>query len=314
MEKKITKIIMITVFSIVGVLASFFCYTGAYPTTLEVYHDQPVVKTNSIGPLIKNSVFQGEITALYNNLGIMKVRITTFNRVNDDVIRFRIRQKGDVDWYAVNTYSVDRFSNGLLYGFGFPPIPDSKWISYEFEIYSENGTQENAIGFLRGYHSVASQYVFTKAMILKDYTSASMFVFEKIKTSLADPYAVLYQLIFLIPIFFFTFVKHKKHDVFYSNMGIAAMAVVFFVFSYLPIDIASNSMLYFIFVEICIFSHTRVSYLFILGIMCLLQIPIVLFFGNTISADRLSIIIYSLCLSACILSVKELFVLKKSLS
>ena len=63
--------------------------------------------------------------AVLNELGVVWIRFNTFGRINSDILTFKIREKGQNNWYYENLYRVDQFQDGKLFPFGFPPREDA---------------------------------------------------------------------------------------------------------------------------------------------------------------------------------------------
>lgn len=90
--------------------------------------------------LTKDKIIIQEIQSHFDNLGIISVRFETYNRINNDTLTFRLRKKGDSEWFYTAQYKTDQFQNRELFPFGFPPISNSKGVVYEFELQSNFGT------------------------------------------------------------------------------------------------------------------------------------------------------------------------------
>ena len=65
-------------------------------------------------PLYQHQKIGGEFIASENYLGIVSVRFKTFLRINDDFLRFRIRQASDSAWFYQAAYKVDQFQPDIL--------------------------------------------------------------------------------------------------------------------------------------------------------------------------------------------------------
>src|SRR3989344_3438303 len=151
-----------------GLILSLLCLSETNITSMLDYHDKNVYAAHVTGPLVANQIIHGEFRATSDNLGMVKLRVRTYNRINTTHIRFQLREKGTTKWLVSNQYTVDRFPDGLLYPFGFPVITHSKGKTYEFTLESLDGTTDNTIGIEDGYHDVATQYVFHKSEIFSN--------------------------------------------------------------------------------------------------------------------------------------------------
>jgi hypothetical protein len=309
---KLTKILLLLSVTGICLFIGLIFYEETYPTTLLRYMDAGIYSSFVNGPLIKGKIIHGEFSASYNNFGTVKVRVATFNRVNNDSIVFQLREKGSKDWTVFNTYVTDVFPNGFLYSFGFPVIHDSQGKTYEFEIYSVNGTKDNAVGFSRGYHTVASQYIYSKGELLHDRQLLKFFVIEKVKNLAFDINLYLYLFGFCIPTLFIvcTYTYSKKTV---RIVGIAFSLYLLSVYIFLPLAMNSNVILYV--ATVCCLIATRIklsgSVFFAVSLPLLLSIPFFVANGMLASANRYSVLIFFLIIIGIILLAHELFMLKK---
>lgn len=141
-----------------------------------------------------------------NMLGMLGILINTHNRENIDQIVFRIRERGNKQWYYENTYEVKSFANGEYYPFGFPKIINSEGKYYSVEIVSKNGAKGNAIGML-GNNKYYVKYVYTKS----DLKAAIIpFLFKKLGYFMRMFSPWDYLVIFFPFILFFLFYLNSK--------------------------------------------------------------------------------------------------------
>lgn len=280
-----------------GLMLSILCYREAYITSILQYHDGEVFTSYTPEPIVKGTTIRGEFVAVNDNLSTVKLRIETRNRMNTTHITFRLRPKGSSSWHVTNAYATDRMTDGLLYPFGFPPIQDSKGITYEFELTSQDGEPDNAIGVASGYHAVASQYIFPKNTLIADHGKAALFVKEKFESMVSDPYLWLYEVMFLVP-FLGIVIKRREF----------LLAYLLAVYIYLPVDMHSNTILYVAAAGAYLgyLSRTQARLAYLVGILCLIEIPFALAFGNTLAANRSATLVFFSLLTAVIMSIREL--------
>jgi hypothetical protein len=310
MKKLINLLFLFTLTGICLFIGVIF-YEEVYPTTLLKYQDTNLYSSFVNGPLIKGEIIHGEFTASYNNLGTVKVRVATFNRINNDSIVFQLREKGLQDWKVFNKYITDVFPNGFLYSFGFPVIHDSQGKTYEFEIYSENGTNDNAVGFTKGYRSVASQYIYSKEELLHDKKLLSFFVIEKIKSLAFDINLYLYLIVFLIPtIFLVCSNRYTKRTV--RTVGIISCLYLFSIYLFLPVAMNSNIILYVAAVSCFLAFRIKLpgSVFFAAALSLSLSIPFLVANGMLVGANRYAVLIFFLITTGIILLAKELYIFK----
>lgn len=301
-----TAIITIALF-VMGSIFVLISYGEVYPTAIQIYHDKTVFMEDVHGPLVEDKPLRSEIIATDNNLGLIKLRINTYNRQNVDTIHFRLRETGSSAWIADNTYAVDLFPNGLLYPFGFPAIPDSKGKTYEFELVSEHGTPQNAIGIERGYHAVASVYVFQKETLLGNRHELVWFIDEKIKSLFVDAYFDVFYLMFLLPTFVYLlkrYLSNKKH------LMIAIFSCILgglLIYAYLPISMSSYTPLLLILLfgfEFFLLFHIAISskHMFYIAILFLIQMTINIVLGKELEANKLAVSVFYLMVISVVLS------------
>lgn len=148
----------------------------------------------------------GEFRAEENYLGIVSIGFSTFEEVSyneQDVLVFRIKEKGDDKWYYENTYR-----SGLIYEvpflpFGFPVIKDSLSKTYVFEIESLRGNSLNAVAVNPWGPILVSRYQIPKEKLLEDNEYLLSFLSKKIMVSLGNRDVIFYSLIYLLPLVFY---------------------------------------------------------------------------------------------------------------
>lgn len=298
MKKVWVRSSIFIILCVCGLILSQVCLDETNITSLLSYHDRSVYTLHSPKPLVPAQGIYGEFQAVNDNLGMVKLRIRTFNRINTTHIRFQIREKGNSTILATNEYATDRFEDGLLYPFGFPVITDSKGKWYVFALDSLDGTFDNAIGVVSGYHDTATQYVFGKTKIFSAPDVSLAFLSQKIKSLVFDPYMILYMSIFLLPSFVFLFPRYHKILAIYGLL----------IYTYIPLLMHSNAILVVsasVF-AIALFTRATASRIYGAAIMWLVQIPFMLAFGNILAANRASTLIFFFICIGGIISLMEL--------
>lgn len=293
MRQRLITIGITLAFLFGGLIFALVCLDEVNSTSLITYHDENVFASYTPEPLTPERSIRGEFQARYDNLGMVKFRIRTFHRMNTSHIRLQIREKGASDWWATNTYALDRFGDGLLYPFGFPVIPDSKGKTYEFLVESVDGDRGNAIGIAPGYHNAATQYVYKKSGIVSGLGNMMWFFSEKIKNSLSDPYTMLYISMFLVPAVLYTIKRAYQPLIIY----------MFLIYTYIPLSLHANTALVLAAFVAGIWLWTRrtASGLYIMALLWIFQIPFLIAFGHVLAADRAAtLIFFLLCISGMI--------------
>jgi hypothetical protein len=200
MKRLITHAVIPAVLFLSGTFAGLYYFREVSFGSLQYFHSNSQM-TGSVGDeLIRGERIRGEFTARENNLGTVAIPVYTFNRINNDIIVFQLREKGNEGWQVFNKYFTDRFPTNEVFPFGFPVIPDSKGKTYEFELYSVNGEPGMAIALGRGSNIFASQYVFTRHELQRDRSMIMEFAGKKILNLFSRPVFALYLFIFYIPL------------------------------------------------------------------------------------------------------------------
>lgn len=156
--------------------------------------------------LLKGKKISAAFVAKEDNLGIVELRLGNVPTVDyevEDVITFKLKEKGDKAWLYENTYKSGAMDSNSFYPFGFEPIKDSKGKTYVFEIQSQNGTASNAIRTGRSNLAYFSKYKFTKDEVFSNNTDLLEFVYKKIFTFFTNIDALLSSSVFLLPFSFY---------------------------------------------------------------------------------------------------------------
>ena len=128
------------------------------PVSLGLYRGDAILKGDKI--LI-------EYNSKYKKLGAISVKFTTYNRINSDILRFRIKRRGEGNWYYEYDYKVNQLQTNDSYAFKFPVITEAQGNSYDIEIESLSGTRDDSVAIASPLgHSVVAQHIFTKEELL----------------------------------------------------------------------------------------------------------------------------------------------------
>lgn len=158
-------------------------YFATYPPTELVYEhfwDSSVLTGEKI---LKGEKVSGHFIAQINRLGTVALKFDTFNRINNDQIIFRIKEKGAKTWFYENAYNTDPIRQEVFWPFGFPLIADSQGKTYEFEIESRRGEDEQAIAINPLQKFFISKYSYPKQWLLENKKEIPSFVFQKITSA-----------------------------------------------------------------------------------------------------------------------------------
>jgi len=174
---------------------SFTIISNTYPTDS--------LKTSRTHELFKGDKITGLFIAKENNLGILMVRFDNLKRINDDVIRFRLKRQGSDSWYFEGDYSTKMMHSLSMYPFGFPEIADSKGKSFIVEIESLNGRPDNAIALDRENPTLMTKYKVSLGSIAHDTQSLVLFAQKKLVSSVTNFRLLEYSFAYFSPFFLY---------------------------------------------------------------------------------------------------------------
>ena len=85
---------------------SYFCKLDlSFSTLLKEYNS---TRINDRDLFAGNQISQ-EFQSPYDNLGIVSLRFKTFNRINNDTLTFRLKEKDNPNWLYSAYYKTDQF-------------------------------------------------------------------------------------------------------------------------------------------------------------------------------------------------------------
>lgn len=202
--KKIIAVIIIPFFLLLVwiVLSLFFTSSYSLSVLVSSYNTNNFISLKH-GELLAKQKVTANIKAKENNLGIISVRFTNFDRISRDEVIFRIKEEGKEGWYYQNTYKVNQFQNNKFFTFGFPIISDSAGKQYYFEIQSLHGKRGDAIGVSEIQPVFIAQYQFTKEKLLGDKKQLIEFIPKKIIYSFSDINYAISSFIYFLPFIFY---------------------------------------------------------------------------------------------------------------
>ncbi len=187
--------------------------------------DHPGISKNTSGDeILTGQKVKGVIQASENYLGTIELYIDTFNRINDDVIVFRIREKGIEKWYYENIYYTKQITSLQFFPFGFPTIPESKNKLYEYEIESLKGTHGNAIGTNYLNPEIITRYQYPKQSITASGRNLLSFTQIRVKNALQNVDFIIDILIYFLPsLYFFVWFFSKKR---YPSLTVILILII----------------------------------------------------------------------------------------
>lgn len=167
---------------------------------LEGRHGDTTFTFSNSGEMMKGDIATGEFRSGFPNLGIVAVRFYTFYRSNSDILRFRIKEVGQKDWYYLADYKTDQFQHNKLFPFGFPVVNASQNKKYIFEIESLNGATGSGVFVNPIFPAMVDHHVFSKKEVLSSLSSLFMFIIYKTKNLIEDDLFRYNTLNFMLPL------------------------------------------------------------------------------------------------------------------
>jgi hypothetical protein len=268
-------------------------------------------------PLVKGGwTVRGQFTARDNHLGMVALRVRTFNRINNDLIVFRLRESGQKNWPVFNTYFTDRFIDNWLFPFGFPPIADSINRKYEFEISSVNGVPDNGIGFSFWPPQAVSRYVYTWDRLKTNADELRGFIGKKILNLVDIPSVFFHYLVYLFPAFAYFLTAFRKKPVWQITRQVKLTIITVFIFFGIflppPGGILTVEVMALFSAWLFFGTKTLPSGLFAAATALTLAVPLPIFFREIALANRLAASAASLVFLALVATgLREISLKKK---
>lgn len=141
-----------------------------------------------------------QITSDQNNLEIITAHITHLQTIKNSVnipqwLVFHMKEAGQKDWYATNTYTLSYISDSLAHPFGFPLIIDAKGKSYLVELSMSSPTSRQYISL--DAKSIEGVYKVDKVQLIKHPAELADFILARIATVFRNQEAQLTFYLFL---------------------------------------------------------------------------------------------------------------------
>ncbi len=172
--------------------------------------------------LFKGEKLKAEIVSKSNKLGIISVRFNNFEHINDDVIIYRIREKGQKDWYYQNEHTAGQFQPHGLFTFGFPLIENSEGKTYQFELESKKGTGKESVALSKLDPVLVTKHEYSKSALMASRNTLKEFFLKKAENLSKDTDFIISSLIYILPLLFYmlTFIISDKPGA-YLNKQVA---------------------------------------------------------------------------------------------
>lgn len=252
--------------------------------------------------LMAGEIISGEFTAKNNNLGTVAIRFDTLKRINNDALRFKIKEKGSTQWYYNNDYQTQVFSPDQLFPFGFPKISDSAGRIFQWEIESVSGKEGNAIKLSRLEPVLQIKYEFVQRELIKNPKAFIIFSIKRFGDIINSEYLPL------LVIYFSPFFVYLIGIVFTSGINARDLILALLVFLIVAniSDVGPGND--YVFGTISIL-WLVINFIFglkgklsvVLGLIFLLLTAIFLSVGNELLSERIAIWAYLFLLAGVIL-------------
>lgn len=175
-------------------------------TTLSYNHEITNLILRPQERILKGQKISGQFVAQRNNLGTVSIRFKQEQRIpwkDEDILIFRMKEKGAKEWYYQNKYYSGLTYDVPLLPIGFPIIHDSKGKTYYFEFQSTRGNSENGLILSDRYPILVSKYIVDKQELLHDPKKLLDFLYVKFTYSLSTPDVLFSSFIYLLPLIFY---------------------------------------------------------------------------------------------------------------
>ncbi|MCX6727080.1 MAG: hypothetical protein NTY75_04750, partial [Candidatus Shapirobacteria bacterium] len=166
-------------------------------------------KTSIPLDLYQNITAQASFKAEHNFLGIIAVKFNTHQKINDDFLQFSLKEKGQKNWLYTAKYKVDQFQNNEYFPFGFPKITNSKGKTYEIEIKSLLGNNQNYVTLSPFSDDFIIKYDFTKKYLQNNKTKIPIYSLNKAISLIKHLNITSLCFIFFTPLILYIFLNTK---------------------------------------------------------------------------------------------------------
>jgi len=95
--------------------------------------------------ILKGEVYRQSFLSTTDSFGIVAVKFSNNNKINEDILVFRIREATEKNWFYENQYKTDQFQNNKFFTFGFPKITATQGKTFVFEIESLAGSEDDSV-------------------------------------------------------------------------------------------------------------------------------------------------------------------------
>ena len=293
------SLIILFVLLVFAFMMSFFLNPSSATTVITHYNNNNDLIQWSQEELLKGKEIIGHFKAKENYLGILSFRFNTFERINNDVVIFRVKQNGSKNWYYQNFYKVDQFQPNDFFTFGFPIIDNSEGKIYDFQIVSTAGKKGDAISVSNIEPVFATKYQFPKSLILSNPKFAFSFLVKKIIVSFSDIGFYSAFFVFILPFIFYLIwvIPPKKPDI---GKQILFLMIFLEILIEIILPLEFNNWIVLgvlgIWVLLIIFYKLKFTSAFLFSALLLTSVPFIFVSGYELSAEKFAILSYAFLL------------------
>ncbi len=184
----------------------YILYYDESATVVSYNHNKENFTQIPEGKLLKGQKITGEFTAQDNNLGILAIRFKQQQRIpwkEEDLLTFRIKEKGAKEWYYQNNYYSGLTFDVPFLPIGFPVIQNAKGKIYHFELGSNRGNEKNGLILSDKRPILVSRYQMDKQELLHNPSKLAHFLYIKLMNSFGTPDVLYSSFAYLFPLIFY---------------------------------------------------------------------------------------------------------------
>jgi len=313
MKNLINYFLIPIILLLLWVTCSLFLGNDLSFSVIKASHSNKDISLLSEGKILKGEKIAGEFSARENYLGIVLIKFNDYVKPdyqNEDVLIFKIKEKGLKKWYYEHKYRSGSFEYLKYYPFGFSPISDSKNKKYQFVLESTKGTEANGLEVDESSNILVTGYQIPKGEIQSSRSSFISFILTKAKHSFTNSSFLLSSTIYLIPFVIYLLVLlTKKRQKFVRKYLIFVVLLLTFFDLFILKDFYSGVLfslltlwIAYIFVKKL---ESRVTFIFSFSLIFIWIILV--FFKNITFQNKLNIYVYFLLL----IGLVQLFIEEK---
>ncbi len=159
--------------------------------------------------LLKNNYFEAKFKATLPHLGIVSIRFDTFDRINNDTLRFKLIKINKNEKLYEGSYKTDQFQPEKLFPFGFPVVADSEGETFQINLTSETGSPSSSVAISHNLPFITTRYVLNINTLRREPILLYRFFRYKITNFISNPRFISYLTISFLPLCLYLFLYKK---------------------------------------------------------------------------------------------------------